>query len=329
MDHDTGHGDRTPVRLVVLEPTGVPDTVLRDVLATLPDRVEVTCHDRRPRDDAELVGWARDAEILIVAALPLRAEVLAQCPVLRHIAVAFVGVDHVDVGHCRARGITVNNCPGYSDQSVAELVVLLILALSRSLPAADAAVRSGGGRAGLRAAGLPSAELSGKTVGIIGAGRIGRRTAELVRAFGARTVAWNRTPRQVDGLEFLPLDEVMATADIVSVHLRYTPETTGFIDERLLGLMSPGALFINTARGQVVDNAALARALTAGRLAGAGIDVFDHEPPLPADDPLLAAPHTVFTPHTGYATDEALARRIRETVDAVRAFLAGAPVNLV
>jgi phosphoglycerate dehydrogenase-like enzyme len=312
------------VHVTVLEPLGVPQGELLAALDDLPGEVRVTCHDTRPADEAELVRRARDAEILVVETLPLREKVLAQCPDLRYIAVAFVGVDHVDVDYCRTRGIGVSNCPGYSDQSVAELVVLLTLALLRSLRAGDHAVRNAGDGTGLR-----SNELAGRTVGIIGTGRIGRRTAELARALGARTIAWNRTPRQFAGLEFLPLETVMRTADVVSVHLRYTPETTGFIDAHLLDLMKPGAVLVNTARGQVVDNTALARALTTGRVAGAGIDVFDEEPPLPADDPLLSAPNTVFTPHIGFATEEALHRRVAVTAGNVRAFLDGAPVNLM
>ncbi len=160
-------------------------------------------------------------------------------------------------------------------------------------------------------------------------GEIGRHTAQLFRALGAKVIAYNRTPRQIEGVEFVSLEDVMRRADIVSVHVSSTPQTRHLIDGRLLSLMQPSAVVINTARGAVLDNAALAHALIEGGIAGAGIDVFDAEPPLPADEPLLAAPNTILTPHIGFATDEALAKRIRQALGNVGAFLAGAPHNVV
>jgi D-3-phosphoglycerate dehydrogenase len=308
----------------ILEPMGVPASVLRSELDTLPEDVTAHTFSDRPRDDEELVERAQDAEVLVVANLPLGRSVLERCPKLRYIAVAFVGVDHIDLDYCREHGIVVSNCPGYSNEAVAELVILLTLAVLRDLKENDAAVRSERTGGGLR-----RNEIAGKTFGIIGTGLIGRRAASLARAFDARVVAWNRTPREIEGIEFLPLDEVMRQADIVSVHVRYTPQTTHLVDRRLIGLMKPDAILINTARGQVVDNAALAEALNDGRISGAGIDVFDEEPPLPADDPLLHAAHTIFTPHIGYSTDEALDTRLHETFDSIRAYLHdGTPTHL-
>ncbi|MCI1207803.1 MAG: D-2-hydroxyacid dehydrogenase family protein, partial [Microbacteriaceae bacterium] len=255
---------------------------------------------------------------------PLRRAVLERLPEVRCISVAFVGVDHVDLDYCTEHGIVVSNCPGYSQEAVAELVFGLALALYRDIPVADDRVREGG-----TAAGLSGREISGKTFGIIGAGAIGRRVAQIARALGATVVAWNRTPRTVEGIEFLPLDEVLQRADILSVHVASTPQTHHLIGAEQLALLKPSAILINTARGPVVDSAALAEALTTGTLAGAGLDVFDTEPPLDQSEPLLTAPHTVLTPHLGFATHEALETRAHLVFENIAAYVAGAPVHTV
>ncbi|MCI1211417.1 NAD(P)-dependent oxidoreductase [Bifidobacterium tibiigranuli] len=326
-DADTAASDTATSNtgISILEPLGVPDAALQAERDTLPKDVTVRSYDARPRDDDELIERAKGAEVLVVTNLPLRRAVLEQCTKLRTIAVAFVGVDHIDLDYCREHGITVSNCPGYSNEAVAELVMLLTLALLRDVKANDIAARSARSSEGMR-----RNEIAGKTFGIIGTGNIGRRVAELAQAFGARTVAWNRTPRKIEGVEFLPLDDVMRQADIITVHVSSTPQTAHLVSGHLIGLMKPNAVLINTARGQIVDNAALAEALNDGRIAGAGIDVFDEEPPLPADDPLLHSPHTMLTPHIGYATDEALGKRLHEAFGNIRAYLHdGTPTNLV
>ncbi len=324
--HTAGSDTATPHAVIsILEPLGVPDAALQAELGTLPEHVTVRSYDARPRDDDELIERAKDAKVLIVTNLPLRRAVLEHCPKLRTIAVAFVGFDHIDLDYCREHGITVSNCLGYSNEAVAELVMLLTLALLRDVKANDVAARSAQTSEGLR-----RNEIAGKTFGIIGTGNIGRRVAELAQAFGARIVAWNRTPRDIEGVEFLPLDDVMRQADIITVHVSSTPQTAHLVSRQLIGQMKPNAALINTARGPVVDNAALAEALNAGQIAGAGIDVFDEEPPLPADEPLLHAPHTILTPHIGYATDEALGKRLHELFANIRAYLHdGTPTNLV
>lgn len=313
------------MKVVIVEPLGVPKPWLEEQLvAALPPEVDVAAYDTRPGSEAELAARARDADILVVANLPLRRVVLEQCGRLRFISVAFVGVDHVDMAYCGERGIIVSNCPGYSNTSVAELVILLTLALYRNLRVGDAAVRTAGHWNAIG----PGREIAGKVFGVLGLGAIGRYTAELMRALGATVIAYNRTPREIPGIEFLPLTDVMQRADIVSVHVRYTPQTRHFVSADLIDSMKRDAVLINTARGQVVDGAALARALKEGRIAGAGLDVFETEP-LPADDPLLSAPNTVFTPHIGFTSREALARRACQVLENVRAFLEGAPVSVI
>lgn len=312
------------MKIAVLEPLNVSRETLDREAAQLPDDVTISYADHRPADDDELVAWAAGAEVLVIANLPLRRAVLERLPEVRCISVAFVGVDHVDLDYCTEHGIVVSNCPGYSQEAVAELVFGLALALYRDIPVADDRVREGG-----TAAGLSGREISGKTFGIIGAGAIGRRVAQIARALGATVVAWNRTPRTVEGIEFLPLDEVLKRADILSVHVASTPETHHLIGAEQLALLKPSAILINTARGPVVDSGALAEALTAGTLAGAGLDVFDTEPPLDQSEPLLTAPHTILTPHLGFATHEALETRAHLVFENIAAYTAGAPVHTV
>jgi D-3-phosphoglycerate dehydrogenase len=312
------------MKIVVLEPLSVPSELLKREITALPGDPEVVTYDDRPDNTDELVERAADAEVLIIANMPLQREALERLPKVRCISVAFVGVDHIDMDYCRERNIIVSNCPGYSDEAVAELVMLLTLALYRSLTSNDHEIRHGGTGAGLR-----SEEIAGKNFALIGAGHIGQRTAQLAHAFGAKVIAYNRTPRHIEGITFMPIDDVMSQADIVSIHIASTPQTRHFISKERIALMKPGSILINTARGPIVDNTALAQALQEGRISGAGIDVFDSEPPLSPDEPLLAAPHTVFTPHVGFTTTQALAKRAHEVFGNVAAYLRSKPVHLV
>jgi D-3-phosphoglycerate dehydrogenase len=256
-------------------------------------------------------------------------SVLERYPALRMVAVAFTGYDHVDLEACRARGIAVANVPDYATDAAAELALTLTLALLRQIPAADRQVRSGAWYR--RESFSPGAELAGKTVGIVGTGRIGLRAAELFRAFRCPLLGWSRTAKEAFlalGGTYHSLEEIFSKADIVSLHLPAARDTQGLIGEDLLRRMKPSALLINTARGPVVDQAALARVLEEGRIRGAGLDVFDAEPLDPAA-PLASASSVVLTPHIGFRTREALERRVRITIENLSAFFAGRPQNLV
>lgn len=265
---------------------------------------------------------------LVTVRAPVGRELLDGFPNVRIVAVAFTGYDVVDLGLCRERGIAVCNVPAYSTDSVAELTLGLTLALLRQIPEGDRHVRSGAWER--REPFPPGIELAGKTVGIVGTGRTGLRAAELFHAFRCRLVAWSRTEREelrALGGTYLPLEEVFATADVISLHLPLNESTRGLVGESLLGRMKPGALLVNTARGAIVDSAALARVLQDGRIR-AGLDVFEPEP-LAAGDPLAAAGQTVLVPHVGFRTREALERRARITVENLLAFAEGRPVNRV
>lgn len=279
----------------------------------------------RADDPAVQIQRARDADILMLANMPLSGEVIRACEKLKYINIAFTGVDHVDLAACRERGIQVSNASGYSNQSVAELALCMMLSLLRNLPQVQARCRAGGTKDG-----LVGSELSGKTVGIVGLGAIGRTTAALCHAFGCRIVAYNPRPKEAaDYIEQLPLEQVLAQADVLSLHCPLNESTRGLIGAEQLARMKPTAILINTARGPVVDSAALAEALNAGRLAGAGVDVFEQEPPLDPAHPLLSARNTLVTPHVAFATEQSMLLRARIVFDTLTAYLAGERKNVI
>ncbi|WP_454941467.1 2-hydroxyacid dehydrogenase [Evtepia sp.] len=316
------------MKIALLEPLGIPAEVLAQYQAGLEARGHtMTCYGDKTTDPAELLRRTGDSDIAIIANNPYPASVVEGAPNLKLLNVAFTGVDHVALDACRAKGVTVCNAAGYSTQCVAELALGLAVACLRQLPPADAATRQGGSGAPFR-----GREIAGRTVGIVGTGAIGTRTAQLFQAFGAKVIAYSRTRRpEVEGMgvTYVSLEELMAQSDIVSIHVPNNAQTKGMISRDLLARMKDTAILLNVARGAIVDNAALADALNQGKLAGAGIDVFDMEPPLPADYPLLHAKNTVLTPHVAFATEESMLRRAEIVFRNVDAFLAGAPENVV
>ena len=313
------------MKLVILEPLGVErEKLLALAEEKLGNRAEIVYYDTRVTDPDTLAGRAEDADIAVISNLPFKKEVMERCPKLKMLSVAFTGVDHVDMDYCHERGILVSNCAGYSNTAVSELVFGLALSLYRRSIECDRAVRAGKDRTGL--VGL---ELSGKKFGIIGMGAIGTRTAQLAKAFGCEVLGFNRSPRQIEGVRMTDLDTLLSECDIVSLHVPLTDETRGLIGERELSLMKPDAVLINTARGPVVDSRALAAALKEGRLAGAAVDVYETEPPIAQDHPLLTAPNVTATPHVAFATKEALYQRAAIVFDNVAGYLEGRPQNVM
>jgi glyoxylate reductase len=251
-----------------------------------------------------LLAECRDADgLLCLLCDRIDAELLARAPRLRAIASCSVGLDHVDLAAAAARGIAVGNTPGVLVETTAELALALLFAAARRIVEADRHVRDGSWE---RAAGwdpelLLGRDLNGATLGVVGLGAIGRAVARRARALGMRVLGWSRSGRAVEGVETVALPMLLADSDFVSVHVALAPETRGLLDASALARMRPGAILVNTARGGIVDEAALAAALHEGRLAAAALDVFEHEP-LPASSPLLRAPNLVVAPHIGSAT---------------------------
>lgn len=297
------------MKIVSVEPIGISEERAKSIAIELATKGhEFVCFRDRKEDAATLIERMKDAEIVIVSNIKIGADILSQCPNLKMLNVAFTGLDHIDLAYCREHGIEVKNASGYATEGVAELAIGLMLDVYRHITVLDADIRKGGTRNNFL-----GKELRGKRVGIVGTGAIGTQTAFLLQHFGCEVVSWSRTERnevKAHGINYLPLDELMRTCDIISLHVPLTAETHHLISRELLEMCKPTAVIINTARGNVVDIDALAELLKAGKLAGAGIDVFEKEPPLAEDHPLFSAPNCVLVPHVGYATREAFDDRI-------------------
>jgi phosphoglycerate dehydrogenase-like enzyme len=280
-----------------------------------------------PASAGEIVERAEGAEVLVALYTYTRVEasVLERLPGLRLVATRTAGYSHIDVEAAAARGIAVAVVPGATTASVAEFVFGAVIALQRRLFEARESTRAGS----WEYRSFRGFELAGKTLGIVGLGRIGLRLAELGAAFGMDVLAWSRSGREVPGVVGAALEDVIRGADVVCVTVALTDETRGLLDDERLGLMKPTAILVNTARGGIVDEEALRHRLEAGQLGGAVLDVLEHEPPGEELVRLARAPNVLITPHIAWHTDEALARQFEETTDNVLEFLAGRPRNLV
>ncbi|MCI0460688.1 MAG: hydroxyacid dehydrogenase [Gemmataceae bacterium] len=289
---------------------------------------EVVLHTDRPTTPEEKVRRARAATCLINSrgAVKWPGDILRQLPELRLIATCGIGTDAIDLQAARELGIAVCNIPGRTAPVVAEHALALILAAARRVAFQTQELKSG------RWVGMDNVYLRSKLLGLIGAGNIATEMAQLGRAIGMTVQAWtfHPSPERAErlGVTFVGLEELLSTSDVVSLHLKLTEQSRGLIGARELGLMKRGALLVNTARGAILDSAALAAALNSGHLAGAGIDVFEQEPP-PPDHPLLACAQVVLTPHNADQTPEGMEMLNGGVVDNVIAFLEGRPQNRV
>ena len=293
------------MKIAILEPLGVPTEDLRSrIVNRIGEGHELAFYPDRKEDEATLVARSQGADTVVLSNIPYRRSVMEKCPELKRICVAFTGMDHIDLAYCAERGIEVKNCAGYSTVAVADLVFGLVLSLARNIPACNVVCREQGTKAG-----LVGFELAGKKFGIVGLGAIGKRVADIANAFGCEVYAYTRTPKPYPGVKLVEKDELFRTCDIVSLHTPLNEQTRGLVGKHELALMKPTAFLINTARGGVVDTDALVEVLREKRIAGAGIDVFDMEPPVPADYPLAHLPNTVVTPHVAFATQQAFEKR--------------------
>lgn len=313
------------MKIVFIEPLGMDENpVMQQCQALKNGGHEIVFYDNRNEDEQILIERAKDAEIIIVSNIPLRKNFFENCPKLRMVSVAFTGVDHIDLETCKKRGITVCNAAGYSTQAVAELAIGMMIAVYRKIVGGDAITRVGGDRQNFL-----GTELHGKTVGIIGTGAIGQRVALLAHAFGCKVIGFNRSGKPAEYVELTDKKNLLKTADIISLHIPLTADTRNFIQEAEFELMQPHAILINTARGPIVDQDALYNALKKGKIAGAALDVYDQEPPLPVNMDLFNSPNLLMLPHMGYATKEAFGIRLEIVVKNVEMWLAGTPQNLV
>jgi D-3-phosphoglycerate dehydrogenase / 2-oxoglutarate reductase len=280
-------------------------------------------------DPAELIDFLAGAEILVTHLAPLSAGMMARLPDLRFVAVSRGGPVNIDVAAARARGIRVVSTPGRNASAVAEFTIGAILAETRMIRAGHEALRAGAWRGDLYRADVTGRELNEMTVGVIGYGAIGTRVVRLLKVFGCRIlvcdpyVQLSATDR-ADGVEHVALEDLLARADVVTLHARVTAETTGFIDAAAFARMKPGAIFVNTARGPLVDYDALHAALASGHLRGAMLETFAIEP-APPDWPLLKLPNVTLTPHIAGASVRTVTFAAEQAAEEVRRYLAGEP----
>lgn len=305
------------MKVVFLEPLGLHASQIEDACKDLKKAGhEVIVYPDRNEDPNILKQRAKGADAIVESNIPLRKDFLDACPKLKMLSIAFTGLDHIDLEECQRRGITVMNAAGYSTEAVAELSIALMIDVYRKVRENDIITRECQHK-GI----VPGREIGNKTIGIIGMGSIGQRVAKLAQAFGSKVLAWNRTPKTIEGVTFVDKETLLKKADIVTVHIALNAETRDFITEKDLALMKPSAILINTARGPIVNEADLAEALKNGIIAGAAIDVYDTEPPLKQDHPLLQAPHLLMLPHIGFATEEAFLLRLGIVVKNVEEWL--------
>ena len=313
------------MKIVFLDPLAVSESVMTEIQTSFAkEGHEVRFFTSHTNDTDELINRTADAEVAIIGNTKLSKKYINSCKNLKFLQVAFSGFDHVDIESCKSKGIGLSNAAGYATSAVSEMTLLLSLSLLRNSHNMEDNLRKLEGRKG-----YIGNELSGKTVGIIGTGHIGLAAARLFLAFGCRVLAYSRTKKNIESIEYVDLDTLLKKSDIVSLHIPYSEETNHLLDRKKLALLKPEAVLINTARGLVVDNQALTDALIEGKIAGAAVDIYEQEPPLPIDHPLLKAPNTVLVPHIAYATHQAMKNRLETVLRSVNSWIRGEQINKV
>lgn len=318
------------MKLVILDGyTENPGDLSWEWIGDLVDEYEV--YDKTP--SSLIIERAKGAEILVTNKTPLNAETLKSLTNLKYISTLATGYNVIDVAAARELGITVSNIPAYSTDGVAQLVFALLLEMTNSVALHNESVKKGEWASCEHFCywKTPLTELAGKTFGIIGFGKIGSAVAAIANAFKMKVIAYSPNTRSYDGfgtVEFLPLDEVIASSDVISLHCPLTAETEGLVDMNFIKKMKRGSYIINTSRGPVLNEADVKQALEDGLLAGVGADVLSTEPPMP-DNPLATSDKTVVTPHIAWASLEARTRLMNIFRSNVEGFVKGVPVNMV
>lgn len=294
---------------------------------------ELTVYDRTLKDDPEeIIRRIGGAEIVFTNKTPLTAQIFARCPQIRYVGLLSTGYNIADIDAARRRGIPVTNIPSYGTDAVAQAAMALLLEITNQVGHHAAAVRQGRWSAceDFCFWDTPLMELSGKTMGVIGFGRIGQAMGRIARAFGMEVLAAGSRPTEQGQAiaRYVSLDELYARADVISLHCPLFPQTERMINEGSIAKMKDGVILLNTGRGQLICEDALAQALRSGKVRAAGLDVLSQEPPA-ADNPLLTAPNCFITPHIAWAARESRQRLMDTAVDNLRQFLNGTPVHVV
>ena len=294
---------------------------------------EVTVYDRTSYEESPLIAQRiGEAEIVVTNKTPVSRETLDRCPNVSLIALLATGYNVVDYAYAREKGIPVVNVPTYGTASVSQFSIALLLEICHHIGHHSQSVHDGDWANNVDWCywDYPLIELEGKTIGIIGFGRIGQAEGRIAKAMGMKVLAYDKYPNDSGRSigEYVELDDLYAQADVITLHCNLTPENTGMINERSIEKMKDGVILINNARGQLIDEQDVADALNCGKMAAAGLDVVYTEP-IRADNPLLKAKNCIITPHISWAPKESRQRIMNTTVENIRAFLAGAPVNVV
>ena len=314
------------MKVAILESLGIGEEELLSLEKPFLEKGVEFVHYERSLDENVLLSELDGADAAIIANMPFPSSVIAKSGSLKFIDVAFTGTDHVGLDAAKKKGIAVSNASGYSNEAVSELVLGMVLSFMRNISKVEERCRNGKDKTG-----LVGNEVKGKTVGIVGLGKIGRRTAEIFNVLGAKILACSRS-RHSDAPSYVrevEMDELLTSSDIIVLHCPLTPETRGLIGEKELERMKSSAILVNVARGPVVDEKALCEALEKGEIRGALVDVFDKEPPLSLDTPLLSAPNTLLTPHVAFATKESMSLRAEIVFENLRAWMEGQQINVI
>ncbi len=297
------------LKIVAVEPIGISEEkykTLKEEFAAY--HCSFTLYADRKEDTQSLKERIADNDIVIISNIPLGKEVLDNCPNVKLIAVAFTGIDHIDNDYCKQRGIDVINASGYATEAVSELTIGLMIDALRKISYFNGTIRQGATRNNFL-----GTQLSNKTIGIIGTGAIGSRVCMLLRAFGAKVLAYSRRKKPLlerESVDYVDLETLVSSSDVISLHVPLNESTYHLLSKQLLDKCKPNAVIINTARGNVVDIDALADKLNQEKIFAYCTDVYEKEPPLPANHPLLQAKNAICLPHIAFATQESFATRI-------------------
>ncbi len=316
------------MKISLLEPLNISKEKIQKLAQPIKDLgYNFVYYNKKTVNPKELAKRTKDSDIVIIDNTPYPEEAFQNATNLKYIVVAFTGVDHVDLKAAKKRNIKVSNAAGYSNHAVSELVIGLTLNIYRKISQENKFIHSKNFSSPYQ-----GKEIFGKTVGIVGVGNIGQTTAKLFKAFGAKLIGYNRSrssKMKKLGLTYTTLNGLLSQSDIITVHLPSNKDTYHFLNKKRLEKIKKTAILINCARGPIIDNNFLAQLLNQGKIAGAGLDVYDTEPPLPPDYPLLHAKNVIMTPHLGFLTDEAMIKRAEITFDTVISYLKGRAKNIV
>lgn len=314
------------MNVVIMESLGISEQELAQRKKPFEEQGVVFTDYPRTTDHATLIQEAQNADAMIIANMPMPGDVISACGNLKFIDVAFTGVDHIGLDAAKEKGIAVSNASGYSNEAVSELVIGMVLSMARNIRAVEDRCREGKDKTG-----LVGWEIKGKTVGIIGLGKIGTRSAELFHAFGATVLAQSRSKHSnvPAYIEQVSQEELLKRSDIVVLHCPLNDSTRGLINAEKLAMMKPTAMLVNVARGPVVVAQDLADALNQGTIAAAAIDVFDKEPPLDLSEPLLNCKNCLVTPHVAFASQQSMSLRAEIVFDNLASWMAGNQKNII